>query len=217
MRIGIISEGKADIAVIVNILKGITGLDSSQFLPLQPKTSFDQTHLAHLDPDQKGGWSLVRKECLEKRKIDPFFSIEDNTHIVIHIDSAEAEDYPVTRPQKDYHQYCQVLREKVIEKIQEWLGKSFDDRILFAVAIEETEAWILVLFENSFSCQHVRPKERLQRVLQKQGENTTSNYENYLRLSKPFSKGKIVNDKRILALNCSLNSFYIEARSKLGI
>lgn len=212
MRIGIIAEGTSDIAVIMNILKGITGLEYSQFVPLQPKTSFDRTHLAHLDPDQKGGWSLIKKECIEKNKIGPFFALSDSSQIVIHLDAAEAEDYPVVRPDKNYHEYCRTLRSRIVEKINEWLGEDFGQKILYAIAIEETDAWILVLFDLKPTCAYLNPKKRLGRALQKKNEDSTITFDNYLRLSKPIQK-----TKNHLTQNCSLELFCEDARNKIGV
>jgi hypothetical protein len=211
MRIGIISEGGADTAVITNILKGITGLDSSNFVPIRPRLSFDNTTLQHLDPDQKGGWSLVQLECMEKRKIVEFFSLDDATHIVVHIDSAEADQYGVGRLDKNYHEYCAELRSQIISKIKEWLNQEYEEKMLYAIAIEEIDAWVLVMFHNKTTCEIVNPKAKLQYVLRKKNEDSTSNYKNYLRLTKLFSKKNALVKEGFLSLNCSLKMFYDDA------
>lgn len=208
MRIGIISEGGADTAVITNILKGITGLDSSNFVPIRPRLSFDNTTLQHLDPDQKGGWSMVQWECQERKKIAEFFSLDDATHIVVHIDSAEAEQYGIRKLDKDYHEYCTELRTQVINKIKEWLNQEYQEKMLYAVAIEEIDAWVLVMFHNGSTCGIVNPKAKLQYLLGKKREDSTSNYRNYLRLTKPFSKKNALIKEGFLSHNCSLKMFY---------
>ncbi|CAL1519389.1 hypothetical protein [Chitinophaga sp. MM2321] len=211
MRIGIISEGGADTAVITNILKGITGLDSSNFVPIRPRLSFDNTTLQHLDPDQKGGWSLVQLECQEKKKIDDFFSLEDATHIIVHIDSAEAEQYGIRRSDKSHHEYCTELRTEIINKIKEWLNHKYEEKILYAIAIEEIDAWVLVMYHDKATCQITNPKGKLQYILNKKGEISTSNYKNYFRLTKPFSKKNALIKEGYLDLNCSLKMFYDDA------
>ena len=45
MRVGIIAEGRADLAVILNILKGRLGVDRSQVQPLRPEYDQDETDL----------------------------------------------------------------------------------------------------------------------------------------------------------------------------
>lgn len=214
MRIGIISEGGADTAVITNILKGITGLDSSNFVPLRPRLSFDKTSLQHLDPEQKGGWTLVRHECQDGKKISDFFSLEDSTHVVIHIDSSEAELYGIKRPEKNYHEYCLELRNRIKQEIQIWLSYKYENKILYAIAIEEIDAWVLTLFSSKDTCSFPNAKRRLGFVLSKKGENTTSDYKNYYRLTRAFSKKDIAGNA--IKLNCSLNEFYDESLKNLG-
>jgi len=210
MRIGIVSEGPADIAVITNILKGVTGLDTNDIVPIQPRLKYDKTHLAHLEATSFSTWSLVRQECLERKKIEEFLSLEDSTHVVIHIDAAEANLYEVNIPEKDYHNYCNTLRKAIVDKIKEWLDNNFPDIILHAVAIEETDAWVLAIFETRTSCEVVNPKRRLKFILNKKGENSTSDYPNYLRLTKAFTKEREII--KSLNYNCSLRSFYEEVK-----
>jgi hypothetical protein len=215
MRIGIISEGPADIAVITNILKGVTGIDSNDIVPIRPLLKFDNTHLAHLDPGSFSTWSLVKEECVERKKIEQFLSLDDSTHVVIHVDTAEASNYGITLPSKKDHNYCETLRELVVEKINEWLENNFPNKILYAIAIEEIDAWVLVIYDKKVTCLVNNPKSRLQYVLNKQDENSTSDYSNYLRLSKPLAKKKEVERGKFLDFNCSLRLFYEEVKSKL--
>lgn len=213
MRIGIVSEGPADTAVITNILKGVTGMDTNDIVPIQPRLKYDKTHLAHLDATSFSNWSLVRQECMERKKIEEFLSLEDSTHVVIHIDASEASLYEIEIPPKDYHQYCTTLRQAVVDKIKSWLDHNFSEIILHAVAIEETDAWVLAIFETRTSCEVANPKKRLQFILSKKGENTTSDYANYLRLSKPFTKEKEIIKR--MDYNCSLRSFYEEVKQMM--
>ena len=43
MRIGIIAEGRADIAVIKAVVKAITGIDGSDMYAIRPKEILDET------------------------------------------------------------------------------------------------------------------------------------------------------------------------------
>lgn len=211
MRIGIIAEGGADIAVITNVLKGITGLDSSDFVAIQPRRSFDNTTLQHQEEDQKGGWTLVKKECEERKKMAQFFALEDSTHVVIHMDSAEAEQYGIKVEIEEYHAYCMEMRQQMVAKIKEWLNQEHTDKILFAIAIEEIDAWVLMLYnKHQNTCKVKNPKKRLEFELIKQREDFASNYKNYLRLTKPFSKKNALVKGKYLDLNCSLKIFHDE-------
>ncbi len=213
MRIGIIAEGGADVAVITNLLKGVTGLDSNDIVPILPKMNFDNTHLAHLNPDSFSNWNLITKECAERKRIEEFFSFEDSTHIVIHIDTAESHLYEIQIPEKNYHEYCSTLRNTVIEKINTLLEGRYSDKILYAIAIEETDAWILAIVDNAKSCESRNPKKKLQFILK---EKITSNYNNFLKLSKPFSSESEIKKGKYLERNCSLKLFYEEIQEKLS-
>jgi hypothetical protein len=152
MRIGIISEGAADIAVITNIVKGITGLDINDIVPIRPQLKFDNTHMAHLDPQSHGGWSLVKQECTDRNRIDQFLSLVDSKYVVIHLDAAEADQYGITVPPKDSVDYCIQLRNLIVGQVNTWLENNYSENIIHAVAIQETEAWILVLYKRERSC-----------------------------------------------------------------
>lgn len=215
MRIGVISEGPADRAVITNILTGLTGIDISDIEPLRPKDKRDETDKAISDPLVFGGWGAVKEECETRKQIDEFLAIEGQDFIVIHLDTAEADQYGITRPNKNDSTYCLELRERVISQINTWFNEDLSDQILYAIAIEETDAWILTIYEKKDSLKAAKPKERLSTVLGRSRIKSTSNYENYLILSKPFSKFKDIQKGKFLDYNCSLNAFYQEVYEKI--
>ena len=49
MRLGIIAEGKADIAVIKAVLKALKGIDGSDVVQLRPSEQFDETDLNEMN------------------------------------------------------------------------------------------------------------------------------------------------------------------------
>jgi hypothetical protein len=209
MRIGIIAEGKSDLGVIDNVLKAATGLDTSNFFHILPSDELDETDLGL---KTWSTWSLVRKECMEGSAIENFFQLEGNKCLVLHIDTDTAQEYEIIVPTRDVN-YCERIRESVIKKIKEWLNNRFENKLLFAIAVEEIEAWFLNLYINPKKLTDAipNPKKALEFALNKIAENTTSNYENYQRLSKPFAKEKEIN--KYLAFNCSLRLFFEEART----
>src|ERR1700760_4802182 len=148
MRIGIIAEGHADRAVIENVIAGITGLDYSSFIPLRPAELKDETDRGKQPQETFGSWTNVKNECRERELIDPFLSLDGNDFVVIHIDSAEAHLYDIKRPNPKLAKYCSELRELIVKKIIEWLDEDLSDVLLYAVAIEEIDAWILTLLED---------------------------------------------------------------------
>lgn len=216
MRIGVISEGHADRAVIENLIVGLTGLDSVDIEPLRPQYNYDETDKAVLDPKTFSSWSVVMQECKEREMIDGFLEIEGQDFIAIHIDTAEADQYGISRPPKD-NNYCMNLRNLVIQEMIKWFGEDISDSILYAIAIEEIDAWLLTIYDNRDTTTTATPKEKLQRILGKAKPkiNLASNYDNYLKLSKPFSKKKDINRGQFLERNCSLEAFYEEILQKV--
>ncbi len=202
MFIGIIAEGRSDVAVLENILKGKLSVDISQDIRhLQPEFEFDETDLHTMPPEKFSNWALVRDACRQRSKFRDFFSLEEERFIVIHIDTAEAEvkGYDVHRPDKSNNpDYSRLMRQSVIEKIKGWMNNEFEDRLLFAIAIEETEAWVLTIFWNGKkdTCEINDPKSELNRILNKKFKSKEKKilkereYVKFSELSKKFGKKK---------------------------
>ena len=214
MRIGIISEGHADRAVITNILIGITGIDSSDIEPLRPTDKFDQTDKSSKNKLSFGGWNAVQEECETRQLIDEFLSIEGQDFVVIHLDTAEADQYNIKRPVKS-ESYSITLRNLVIDQINLWLKSDISETILYAIAIEEIDAWILPIYEAKDSSTSAKPKEKLGIVLAKKKISSESNYDNFLSLSKNLSKEKEIKKGNYLRYNASLNAFFEEVIAKV--
>ena len=214
MKIGIICEGATDRVVIGNILKGLKNIDSSQIVPLRPNYSKDETDLAAIPADAFSNWSIVKEECKNRIKIGKFLKIEGQDIIIIHIDSAESDEYGVPKPLKDAN-YSITLRKNIITKLNEWLDGQFQDKIIYAIAIEETEAWILTIYEAKDSSSSAKPKEKLEKVLSKLGINKSHNTENFKSISDQFTKKKNYSKGRYLSFNKSLEEFCIEVNDKL--
>lgn len=214
MRIGVISEGHADRAVIENILIGLTGLDKSDIIALRPIYNLDETDKAYKNVLTFGGWSIIKEECEERELIDGFLLMQNQDFVVIHIDTAEADQYGIKRPNKS-PTYCQDLRSLVVDEINSWLKDDISEQVLYAIAIEEIDAWILTIYEKKDSTSSTSPKEKLGRILGKKGLNSTSDYSNYLKLSKSLSKEKEIKKEKFLDYNCSLNAFFEEIKTKV--
>jgi hypothetical protein len=208
MKIGVISEGHSDRAVIVNIMKGVAGLDSSDIEALRPIFTKDETDKAlKKNPSSFSSWSVVKVECESRELIDGFLSIEGQDFIVIHLDSAECADYGVQRTNKTN------LRELIINQVNNWLAKDLSNSILYAIAIEEIDAWILTIYEKNDSTTTARPKEKLSRVLRKLKGNSTPTYDNFLAITKTFSRSKDI--EKYLEYNHSLAAFHEEIKLKV--
>ncbi|WP_040497121.1 hypothetical protein [Fulvivirga imtechensis] len=214
MKIGIICEGHTDRAVIANILKGLKGIDSSQIVPLRPDNSKDETDLSTNPIDSFGGWHAVKEECENRQKISRFLSIEGQDIIIVQIDSAESDDYEVSKPVKD-NNYSTVLRQKIIEKIRAWLNNEFQDDLIYAVAIEEIEAWVLTIYDTKNSANSADPKAKLNRVLAGRRIKYNHDWEGFLSISDQFSKRKNFTKGKYPNYNQSLADFCQDVEDKL--
>jgi len=166
MRVGIIAEGRADLAVIANILRGKLQIDLEDVQFLRPEYSLDETDLHDQGQEKLSNWELVKRECVERTRIDEFLSspIDEERLLVIHIDTAEAEleGYGVARPRRDGDQdYVVELRTRVIEVIRRWMGGEVPGPTRFAIAVEETDAWVLTVFWTKDTATRPDPKKDL--------------------------------------------------------
>ncbi|NGM72836.1 hypothetical protein [Sphingobacterium sp. SGL-16] len=215
--IGVISEGPADRAVITNVLKCTLGIDDANIRALLPINKTDETDRARIKGnDEFGGWSSVKNECIEKKIINQFLAIDGQDFIIIHLDTAEASQYGVLRIPEKNDNYAVNLRELVVEIIDGWLeNQEVIDSTLHAVAVEEIDAWLLTIYDvGKDSCKSTDPKKKLGFILGKNQINSTSDYDNYLKLSKPFSKPKEVKRNKFSDFNASLKEFINEVITK---
>ena len=217
MQIGVISEGHADRAVIENIIVGLTGIDSSDIVPIRPSYLKDETDKAAEKDNTTSSYSIIKKECEEKELLEGFLATAGHDFVVIHIDTAEADRYGVDRPQrKNNSHYCEELREAVITEINKWLAVDLSDSVLYAVAIEEIDAWVLALYEDGDTVKYVNPKSRLNLLLSKKGVKFIHDpFDYYSSLTHDFKKTRFINNKKMLATNCSLRLFCEEVVGKV--
>lgn len=211
--IGVISEGTSDQAVISNILSGICKIDSSEISFIRPNDAVDETDISGNQDLTLGGWSRVKMECENNELIDQFLTIEGNEFIIIHIDTAECQEYGITRPEKN-SEYCKNLRELVINEIKKWLGDYPNEFAIYAIAVEEIDAWILTIYEKRDSSTSANPKAKLEyKSRSKAPENYNEGYE----ISKPFRKPKNFTKEKYRDYNTSLDLFCLEIEEKISI
>lgn len=214
MRIGIISEGRPDQAVIENILDGV--FDDFELILIRPKLESDTTDIQLKNLAALGGLSRVKADCEEKTLFTEFFDqdIQNEDFMIIQLDTAEIETFSVVRPtKKSNNNYVSELRTNVIDKIKEWLDdEEYDNKIIHAISIEELEAWLLTIFENKDSISSMNPKAKLKKLLSKKNKSSVETYQNYHSLSKDFSK------KKKLVTCCKRNeslSFFVQELTTL--
>jgi len=221
MIVGIYAEGRGDLAVISNILKGILGIDRSDMSYRVPEFELDQTDLSTMSAEQYSSWTVVKKVCEEKALIDTFFDnpIEQESFIVIQIDTAERylDGYGVKEPVKtkdiDLKEYSRQLRTSVVEKINTWHDNLDPDKVAYAIAVEETDAWVLTIYDDGKvdTSKYSNPKKELNELLgrklskKEKGILSAKAFEKYDWLSSPLKKNKAL--KVSMAKNESLKLF----------
>jgi hypothetical protein len=99
----------------------------------------------------------------------------------------------------------------------EWMQKEDDpEDIVFAIAVEEVEAWVLAIYDNNkgLTSDSANPKEKLRTLISKQGEKfQEGSFDYYRKISSDFSK-----KRKLLSLmkkNPSLEAFYDEIIQKI--
>lgn len=223
MRIGIIAEGRADIAVIKAVVKAITGIDGSDMYAIRPKEILDETDGEEL---KFSNWELVLQSCNNEQLLVPFFEgIDDEAILVVHIDTAERgeKNYDVLEPQRTGHpnrkEYSRELRNNVKIKIETLIPERHRDKVAYAIAIEETDAWLIPLYDaakRSDSASNINAKEKLRTLIGAIKKNakyidTTHDNLNYSNLGKDLIKGIKIARKG----NESLNLFCMDIESFL--
>lgn len=225
MVIGIISEGTEDQAVIKNILKGVAKILDIEIdtLPIRPDLSKDETD-KHNNQQTIGTFQGVKNACEgvdgEREDFDRFFFIEDNEFVTIQLDTAEIENqnFEFTRPTKNNNSnYNTELRQNIIDLINTWLENNYENQILYAITIEEIEAWCLTIYEKKDSSISANPKNQLMRILSKKnikidGNNKATSFER--KVSKGFKNAKKL--QQYMVYNKSLEAFVNETISKLS-
>lgn len=206
MRIAIIAEGAEDQAVISNIFRAF-GIDKSDILCFKPYLGQDANHAGFPDNPTIGTFKGVKNACVgyqgRRHYFERAFSIAAIDFVVVHLDTAEIENHESNfkKPAKANNQnYCTELRSSMIKLINDWLDNDYENKILYAIAIEEIEAWCLAIFEKTDSTQSANPKGKLNLLLNKMNINY-----DFEEISKDFRKLKKLNT--YLPYNQSLADF----------
>lgn len=223
MTIGIIAEGHADVAIVRAVMKALTGVDTSEMRAIRPSECTDETDNVAM---QFSNWEMVMQSASDEELLAGFFDVfDDEALLILHVDTAERGEanYNVLEPQRsgrvDWKEYSTNLRANVRNKLESLVPAEYRDRVAYAIAIEETDAWLIPLYESQHkhdSASHVRPKEDLRALISKQKKkqryiDTEHKNLNYINLGKDItSKLKIARTQ-----NESLNLFCVEVESRL--
>lgn len=205
MRFGIIAEGAEDQAVIRNILSAFK-IDRSDIIMVKPRLNRDAT-----DENNPtiGTFQGVKNACEGvgglRPDFDDFFFNPDHVAMIIHLDTAEidTQGLPFLRPvKKGNPNYCTELRNRVIELINSWLDNNYQNQVIYAIAIEEIEAWCLTLHTKNDTSQSADAKSKFWREVNKK---KIKNASNLAELTQDFRKLKTL--KTCFPYNQSLKDF----------
>lgn len=165
--------------------------------------------------------------CKDENILSAFFDeIESEALLIVHVDTAERglKGYDISDPQRsgavDFAAYSEQVRIQVAQKLEELLPSRFRQHIAYAIAVEETDAWLIPLFEKSStdSASHVRAKETLSKLIgkdkkrQKEYVDTSKKSLDYKRLGKLLVK----NLSKCRERSKSLDLFCMDVECKIG-
>src|SRR5689334_6915002 len=124
MRVGVVAEGPADIAVIRSIVKATLGLDAADVDQLRPELQTDESSLGAPGKSPFGGCEVVKEECVKQSIITTYLTsgLQDTRLVVVQIDTAECEhpNFGATRPDKSADAYVTECRRVVALVIETW-------------------------------------------------------------------------------------------------
>ena len=214
---GIIAEGITDQVIIENLLVGYFEDPDLLVRQLQPlRDATDKQAIASF-----GGWYQVLEYCRSEVFIGAF---QQNDYVIIHIDTDRCDDKHYDVSKLDEHGktaspelLVKRVRAKFTSLFEESFGVKFyekyQQRILFAIAVHETECWLLPLYlkgKHKSATQQCLGKLNTQ--LRKNKERGVSkgnkDYRRYDQLSRGFLKRK--NIEKFQSDNPSLKIFIEE-------
>lgn len=137
LKFGILAEGTSDQKVIENILLGY----------FQDQEELFVTYVRPL-PGESGGWSRVFDSL---RRGDVEKTLQTNHYAVIHIDTDVQEEagFDVSRREQGKELSIPDRVARVVERLKKDIDTTFlqanADRLLFAVAVDSVECWLLPL------------------------------------------------------------------------
>lgn len=220
--IGIISEGIEDQGVLKTILKAFD-FDGSEVRFIRPDLSKDATD-KHNNEKTIGTLQGVKNSCVgkdgERPDFENAFNLYDCNNIIIQMDTAEIEEqnFDIKRPKKENNlNYSKELRERVINLINNWLDNNFSDNLLYAISIEEIEAWCLTAFENKNTINTNNSKNKLQTYLDRgnlTSKKTKDKRDFFETITKKKGFHKKTKLKKFAQNNESLNDFIVSLEEK---
>lgn len=140
----VIAEGPTDFTVLRQVLARFLGNPDIVVNQLQP--ALDATSGQSLP----GGWREVFR-CIGSERLREAFDRHD--HVIIHIDTDVCEEpyFGVSRRKEDGTEHdatelFELTRARLLREIGDDIHQRFRDRIVFAIAVDSVECWLLPLY-----------------------------------------------------------------------
>lgn len=221
-----IAEGHADIDVIRAVLKALNGIDGSEVRKIRPSDQYDETDLNALN---FSNWTLVLESCQDKTLLSGFFDmLQEEALLIVQIDTAERTEqgydipFPLREKNMDWSIYSELVCEYVRERISLLIPEEYRKKVVLAIAVEETDAWLIPLFDNlcDETARYANPKEKLRDLIGRLSKKEKSKYVdsnkknlNYTEIGKGLKKKGI---KVCRSKNKSLDLFCLDLEHHLN-
>ena len=155
MEIGIIAEGRADQFVLRNILYAFD-IEKADIQLIRPELETDVMDSdGEKDENTKsfGSWTNVQKDCLSREPFVDFFeNFEEDRYMIVQLDSDVCSEYGVQElvniKEIGIQTFFVEMRNKIIDKVKEWLAGEYVEKVLFAICIRQIDAWVLTIYAN---------------------------------------------------------------------
>ena len=220
---GLVVEGQTDYAVLKNILYGFSSDPDLFIKELQPLRDATDAPISQTF----GGWFNVFEYCRSDNFKEALQETDDFIVIQIDTDRSDEKNYDVPKTDENGtvlspSQLIDRVKLKFSQLFETAFGLDFwanyGHRILFAIAVDEIECWILPLYftdktkEATNNCLH-----KLNRQLSRNNEPTiredkVGESNKYSQITKAYRKPKTLSEKQ--ADNPSFNIFYNELTQK---
>lgn len=214
VTIGLISEGITDQIIIKRVIGGYLNDMDVSFTELQPRIDPDNPEIA-IDA---GNWDQVFKYCQDS-DFEEGLKANPSLHIVIHLDSdvfrtkEVSEKYRFEFNRKDgtvltTEEVISEIIALLITEIGQEIYDKYTDRILFAIAVDETECWLLPFYETGKArSKEVNCLKALNRKISSKFSFTIHKKQPkyYFKVAKPLLKHK--NFIKLYHHNTSLHIF----------
>lgn len=142
---GLITEGVTDQHVIQAVLEGCFDPEEIDVSPFSPIADNTYKHA----PQSFSNWELVLEYCASPNFVQAFDYV---SYIVVQIDTDQCEDakFGVQKHNEGHLLPAEEIVARVAAKLQRQIGDAvwdvYHERILFAVAVDTIECWLLPLY-----------------------------------------------------------------------